>query len=176
MAPLGRASPSDIALRPCSLRCAATSAVLLAALAACRSHARPPRPAGGAEAPVTSSRPLAQLAGKRVLAILIPESDPRQAYFIAGPASWTGTVLEVRADSATTVTIPGGEGVAPSMLSNVIVPEHLARVQAVAQGADAVVAAFTTQPLPASALRLEMAFFGLLREASGAALLVVGAP
>ena len=151
-------------------------ALLLVATTACASHPRSPSAPTLPRSGATGAQPLATLTGKRVLAILVPEQDPRVAYFVAGQGQWTGTALQVVADGGTTVTLPVGQGFAPSQLPKLIIPEHLARVQDVARGADAVVAIFTTLAPPRGALRLELAFHGLARAANGEALLMVGEP
>jgi hypothetical protein len=120
------------------------------------------------------------LEGRRVLLIIIPERTPQTAYFIAGAAHWTGEALEVRPSPGAAAVVARGTPQAlrpfrPTMLPKLIVPEHAAKVKALARGATACVVVFAAKA-PSVGVALETPFFGLMRGADGKALLMQGDP
>lgn len=158
---------------------------VLFVLASCTQQA-PARPAPSA---VLASRPDSaarrfpispeSLDGRRVLLIVIPTSDVRIAYFLAGTAEWGGAELRVRpAPGGAPVVVHGSrqalKGFNPAILPRLIVPDRYPQVAALAQGADAVVAVFA--PAAPAAVAVKAPFYGLAGGPGSEVLLMQGDP
>lgn len=149
---------------------AATSLLLLGACAV------PARRSPTAEFPHAPE----SLHGGRILAIVVSQTDPDRAYFIAGTATWTGATLEVRVHPDSTPVVLRGprgalEGFDPALLPRLVQPNALPAVRELSRGAVAGVAVLGPD-LPPGALMLVRPFFGLATSRTGEVLLLQGDP
>ena len=109
--------------------------------------------------------PVEALARKRILFIGLVETNPRNAYFIAGEANWSGAQLTIMYDPDLPTVEPIGTSAAwsgfnPSVLPRLLFPQALDRVMPLARNVAACVVSWIPAPIP-SALVIADAFFGL---------------
>lgn len=105
------------------------------------------------------------LDDQRVLLIGFVEADTRNAYFVVGIASWSGTRLRVAYDPHLPSVEPTGTAAAwrgfdPQVLPKILLPKALHRVEPLLGDVAACVVAWMPEPIPA-ALVIANAFFGL---------------
>lgn len=125
----------------------------------------------------------AEWSGRRVLLIVIPRSAVHDAHFFVGIAQHNGAGIYVRDDAGRctpSFLVPAEElrGFDPTVLPNLIVPEHyprLAQLIGSDRALDACLAVFAESP-PGGGLILQHAFYGLGESATGQPLLFQGDP
>jgi hypothetical protein len=141
---------------------------------------------GGCAAPVQRAPAAAfprapeALNGERILAIVVSQTDPDRAYFVAGTAAWTGATLEVRVHPDSTPVVLRGprtalDGFDLALLPRLVQPNVLAAVSELSRGAIAGVVVLGPD-LPSGVLTLVRPFYGLSTSRSGEVFLMQGYP
>ena len=109
--------------------------------------------------------PAEALDGQRVLLIGLVRTDPRNAYFVSGVASWSDQRLSVAYDPMVPSLKPLGtplawRGFDPCVLPDILLPKAWRRVEPLASGVAACVVSWLPDSVP-SALVIGNAFFGV---------------
>ena len=111
-----------------------------------------------------------------MLVLAVKNDEPWRAYAVVGTGEWADSALLVAYDSVRPpLAVPPGEPVPIRTLARAIVPQHRARVLALAKGADAGIALWVSTP-PAGGVTFDHLFYGLVRDTTRHAIPIIGEP